>query len=137
MNDEDIALWAHMVNIGTTNAVASLSKMVGQEIKMDSFTLTRVPVEEISNLMGGPEVRSVGVYLTVSGAADGHIMLMYEPDMAYGFVDLLMGAPAGTTTGLGEMEQSALGELGTSWDRPSSTRWRMPRVRCCCRLRLP
>jgi chemotaxis protein CheC len=32
--------------------------------------------------------------------------------MAYGFVDMLMGTPAGTTQSLGEMEASALGELG-------------------------
>ena len=39
-------------------------------------------------------------------------MLMYNPKMAYGFVDLLMGQPEGTTKALGEIESSALGELG-------------------------
>jgi chemotaxis protein CheC len=39
-------------------------------------------------------------------------MLMYDPEMAHGFVDMLMGLPAGSTQSLGEMEESALGELG-------------------------
>ena len=56
--------------------------------------------------------QAIGIYLTVSGSADGHIMLMYNPKMAYGFVDLLMGQPEGTTKALGEIESSALGELG-------------------------
>ena len=62
--------------------------------------------------MGGANVEALGIYLTVSGSADGYIMLMYNPKMAYGFVDLLMGQPEGTTQALGEMESSALGELG-------------------------
>ena len=40
------------------------------------------------------------------------MVLLYEPRMACGFVDMLMMRPPGTTKQLGEMEQSALGELG-------------------------
>jgi chemotaxis protein CheC len=86
--------------------------MIGRDITVTSFALRKIPVSEISQLMGGPETISVGIYLTVSGGADGHIMLMYEPHMACEFVDMLMELPAGTTHSLGEMEQSALGEMG-------------------------
>lgn len=112
MKDDELAFWAQLVNKGTRNAIANLSQMVGQEIKVDSFSLRQIPVADISKLLGGPDTTSVGIYLTVSGSADGHIMLMYDPQMAYGFVDLLMGLPAGSTQTLGEMEKSALGELG-------------------------
>lgn len=112
MNDEDVAFWKHLVGKGMSNAITNLSQLVGQEIEADSFVFKKIPVAETSQLMGGPEVESVGIYLTVSGSADGHIMLMYDPKMAHGFVDLLMGLPPGTTQSLGEMEQSALGELG-------------------------
>jgi chemotaxis protein CheC len=86
--------------------------MVGKDIEVASFGLRKIPVAETSQLVGGPDVMAVGIYLTVSGSADGHIMLMYDPKMAFGFVDMLMMQPAGTTTELGEMESSALGELG-------------------------
>lgn len=112
MNDREIAIWAELVSKGTNHAMSNLSKMVGQDIKVTSFGLRQIPVAETSQLVGGPEVEAVGIYLTVSGSADGHIMLMYDPKMAYGFVDMLMGQPEGTTTALGEMESSALGELG-------------------------
>ena len=55
---------------------------------------------------------SVGIYLTVTGTADGHLMLIYDPKIARAFVDLLMMQPPDTTQTLGEMEQSALGEMG-------------------------
>ena len=48
----------------------------------------------------------------MSGAADGHLMLIYEPRIAYAFVDLIMMQPPETTTEIGEMERSALGEMG-------------------------
>lgn len=112
MKDNELALWAQLVGKATTNAMGSLGQMVGQDIKVGSFTLRQIPVKDISNLMGGPSTMSVGIYLTVSGSADGHIMLMYEPRMATQFVDMMMEMPAGTTTNLGEMEQSALGEMG-------------------------
>ena len=112
MKDDELDFWAHLVSKGTTNAMSNLSQMIGQEIQVTSFGLKQIPVAETSKLMGGPETEAVGIYLTVSGSADGHIMLMYDPEMAYGFVDMLMGLPAGSTQTLGEMEESALGELG-------------------------
>ncbi len=112
MNDHSLAPWAELVSVGTSNAMSGLSQMIGQEITVSSFTLRRVPVSAIPRLVGGPEVTAVGIYLTVSGSADGHLMLMYEPKIACAFVDLIMGNPADTTKVLGEMEQSALGEMG-------------------------
>jgi chemotaxis protein CheC len=104
--------WAALVSLGTDNAMRGLSEMIGQDIEITSFGLRRVPVTEISNIMGGPDVTSIGIYLTVSGSADGHLMLMYDPGIAFAFVDLLMGQTIGTTKDLGEMEASALGEMG-------------------------
>lgn len=112
MKDASLASWAELVGIGTSNAMSGLSQMIGQEIEVTSFTLKRVPVSSISHLVGGPDVMSVGIYLTVSGSADGHIMLMYEPTIAHAFVDLIMGNPPHATETLGEMERSALAEMG-------------------------
>jgi chemotaxis protein CheC len=104
--------WAAYVSLGTDNAMKGLSEMIGQEIEVRAFGLRRVPVADIADIVGGPEVMSIGIYLTVSGSAEGHLMLMYEPSIAHAFVDLLMYQPIGTTVELGEMELSALGEMG-------------------------
>lgn len=112
MNDVTLAPWAELVGIGTSNAMFGLSQMIGQEITVTSFSLRHVPVSELAELVGGPDEMSVGIYLTVSGSADGHIMLIYQPRIACAFVDLLMGLEPDTTKTLGEMERSALGEMG-------------------------
>lgn len=112
MKDLELGRWAELVGLGTANAMSGLSQMIGQDIDVSSFSLRRVPVSAISDLVGGPEVMSVGIYITVTGAASGHLMLIYEPKIACAFVDLMMGNPPDHTTELGEMEQSALAEMG-------------------------
>jgi chemotaxis protein CheC len=112
MKDQALARWAELVSIGTSNAMSGLSQMIGQDIDVSEFSLRKVPVATISELVGGPEAEAIGIYLTVSGAADGHLMLIYEPRIAYAFVDLMMMQPPDTTTEIGEMERSALGEMG-------------------------
>ena len=112
MNDQTLAPWTDLVSLGTRHAMAGLSEMLGEEITVSSFALKRTPVAELANVVGGAEVDAVGIYLTVSGAANGHLMLIYEPHIAYAFVDLLMGQPAETTQELDEMGRSALGEMG-------------------------
>lgn len=112
MKDVSLGPWAELVGAGTSNAMSGLSQLIGQDIDVGSFTLRRVPVASISELVGGPDVMAVGIYLTVTGHASGHIMLMYEPKIACAFVDLMMGNPPNATQVLGEMEQSVLGEMG-------------------------
>lgn len=101
-----------MISLSTSNAMANLSIMIGQEVSVENLRLRQVSMDEVAQLMGGPEALTVGVYLTVSGSADGHMMLMYQPAIALAFVDLLLGQELGSTRDLGEMEQSALGEMG-------------------------
>lgn len=112
MRDLDTEFWARLIGKSTQNAMASLSTMIGQEVAVDKLRLRPVSMADIAEMMGGPEALTVGIYLTVSGSADGHMMLMYQPAIAFGFVDLLLGQEIGMTSALGEMEESALGEMG-------------------------
>ena len=109
---DDVTPWADLVALGTRNAMTGLGEMLGREIEVTSFQLRKVPIADLPELVGGATTEAVGIYLTVSGDADGHIMLIYEPKIAYAFVDLLMMQPPNTTTELDEMGRSALGEMG-------------------------
>ena len=103
---------ARLVLLGSQNAITGLSQMVDQNIEMTAVSARQVPVDEIPDLFGGREQVAVAVYLAVSGAAEGHMFLVYPPDTAMSLVDLLMGEEPGTTTEITEMEASALGEMG-------------------------
>ncbi|MCL4370471.1 MAG: chemotaxis protein CheC [Chloroflexi bacterium] len=97
---------------GTTNAAAGLSEMVGRNIRIQTPDVFLVRLGEVAGLLGGPEDTVVGVYLAICGDVRGHILLMFSPREAEGLVDMVMDQAPGTTTSLGTMERSALGEVG-------------------------
>ena len=103
---------ARLVLLGSQNAIAGLSEMVGLEIQMTTISARQIPVDQVPDLFGGREQMAVAVYLAVSGAAEGHMFLLYTPKTAMGLIDLLLGEEPGTTKEISEMESSALGEMG-------------------------
>ncbi len=112
MSDVEQIAWAGLVSTGIGNAISGLSQMVGQEIKATALKPTVVEIKDVPNIFGGPEVMTVGIYLRVTGAATGHMLLVYQPQAAFELLDMLLGVVLGTTQDLGEMEESALGEMG-------------------------
>jgi chemotaxis protein CheC len=86
--------------------------MVGKELVVSGLNLKYMPAKETVNLLGGPENTVVGIYLSVSGDATGHLMLVHDPKVAFELIDYQMGLAPGSTRELGEMERSVLGEMG-------------------------
>lgn len=112
LDDTKKESWAELVRIGMTNSISGLSEMVGQEIAITSLESRVIEVKNISEMFGGPETPAAAIYLSVSGVASGHMIIIYSPQTAFDLIDMLMGEPPGTTTELGEMEESVLGEMG-------------------------
>lgn len=108
----DAKIWSNLVIKGITNAMTGLSQMVNQDIRISALSIKQVPAKSMPERLGGPEQPVIGIYLTFSGTANGHLMLVHQPELAYSLVDMLMGNPQGTTNCLEAVEQSALGEMG-------------------------
>ena len=104
--------WQSLITKGMKAAIAGLSQMIEQEISVNSLTADKILVSEAPELVGGSDVVTTGVYLSVSGPASGHIVILYAPETAFQLIDMLLGNPDGTTTALDEMERSVLGEIG-------------------------
>lgn len=97
---------------GFNNAIAGLSQMAGQEMVISSINFKKVPIRDIPCLFGGPEALIIVVYLEISGKSNGHMVVIYEPKVAFDLIDLLLCQDQGSTTELSEMETSTLGEVG-------------------------
>jgi chemotaxis protein CheC len=108
----NLANWSKLAKVGSTTAVSGLSEMVNRDFKITTLSLEEVSMRNTANLIGKPEDKVVGIYLLFSGNTAGQILLVFQPDTAFELCDLAMGVPQGTTTGLGEMERSVLGEMG-------------------------
>jgi len=103
--------WLGLVRQGTANAMVGLSQMIGREAELHELRLRHVSAEDLTSALG-PDEQAVAIHLGVTGAATGDIVMIYERDIACSFADLLMWQPVGTTSDLGEIERSALSEMG-------------------------
>lgn len=110
--NESLLAYTDLIRDGADNAISGLSQMLGHDVAVTVLKASRIPVGDIPDLFGGQDAVTVGVYLAVTGAANGHMLLIYPPPIALGLADLLMGESVGTTQSLDEMESSALGEMG-------------------------
>ncbi len=101
-----------LVRVAMQGASRNLSAMVGRTIDIDTHRVRTVPLNQLVEYAGDPEMEMVGVYLLINGDLHGQAMVLQSIPSALRLVDLLMGMPVGTTDSLGEMEQAALGEVG-------------------------
>lgn len=93
-------------------AAAVFSEMVNQEIRIDVPNVEMVPLKSIADEAGGPEHVGVGIYMGLTGDGNGHVILFFSEQSTYQLLDLILEVEPGTTRSLGEMEISALSELG-------------------------
>jgi len=63
-------------------------------------------------LLGGADSHVVGIYLRVQGSIGANILFVLPIDNARLLVDMLMAVPSGSTRDFGEIELSALQEVG-------------------------
>lgn len=99
-------------NIGAGNAATALAQMVNSKIDMTVPRVNILPFDEVPSLVGGADVPVVAIFLMVSGSVNSNILFMLSLPAAGVLVDMVMGLPPGSTTVFGEMEQSALMEVG-------------------------
>lgn len=103
---------AEIGNIGAGHAATVLSQMLGERIHISVPRINIVPLASASEIVGGPEIVVVGIYMRVFGDAPSSILYIFPRQSAMQLVDILVGRQPGTTNLLREYEQSALKEIG-------------------------
>lgn len=99
-------------NVGAGNAATALSQIINRKIDMSVPQVSILPLGDVPDVVGGPDVMVAGVYLRVFGPAPGSILFLLPRDSAFYLVDTLMGRSLGNTSTLDEMDESALLEIG-------------------------
>lgn len=97
-------------NIGAGNATSALSTMLGDtRLNMVVPEAVVCSLPETLELVGGPESVVVGIYISMSGDADGHVVFLIPKEKAITLVSMLLGNEVNE---LDEMGISALQEVG-------------------------
>lgn len=110
--DTQLSAWDELITEAAENSIQALTDMSGQDIQSDLVKPYKIEVTQIPESLGGADKVAVGVMLGIEQVPSFHIALIHSPETAYQVVDILLGVEIGTTHGLGEMEISALGEMG-------------------------
>ena len=99
-------------NVGAGNTATALSQVVNKKIDMNVPKVSIIPIEDVPELVGGPDTLIVAVFLRVYGKAPGSILFLMPKENAFFLADDLMGREHGTTQELDEMSISAIKEVG-------------------------
>ncbi|TGC10720.1 chemotaxis protein CheC [Methanolobus halotolerans] len=99
-----------IVNIGVGNAVTSLSKMIGKQIKIEVPELKIEKIEKVPEIAGGADTVVSGVIMHVDGDINGYIMMLLSQETAEAICSTISGEEH--TDIFTEMNQSLIEEVG-------------------------
>ncbi|MCX7667569.1 MAG: chemotaxis protein CheC [Atribacterota bacterium] len=115
LNEIQLDALREIGNIGAGNAATALSKMVGKRVIMDVPLVRLIPLKEVPEWLGGPEQEVLGVYLSMFGAVNGHILFVMTIDDALKIMRILLGDLTPRREQVLEMDEiasSAMGGIG-------------------------
>lgn len=97
---------------GSYEASRAMSKWLRKGVRLTSDGFQSVPIGKASSIFGEPDDVLAAIHLPLAGDLSGHVLLVFPQAVALKLVDMVMQAPEGTATELGEIEQSCLQETG-------------------------
>lgn len=112
LNDIQMDVLREIGNIGSGNAATALSSMVSRPINIKVPKINILDYEQVMSNLGGPEELMVGILLALSGEIDGMMMFLLHKDFAHMTVNDLLGCDLEDFNQIGEMEMSAIQEVG-------------------------
>lgn len=101
-----------VANIGAGHAATALSQMTGQTIMISVPRIFIAPLEEVPPQLSGPEDPVVGVLMHMEGDLTGRTLLVFPTVTAVRLAELMLRRARGSSSGMGELEQSAIKEAG-------------------------
>ena len=101
-----------VANIGAGHAATALSQMIGGTIMISVPRINIQRLEEVAPLVAGPDEPVAAVLLQMLGDLSGRTLLVFPKEAAVRLSDMMLRRPKGSSTELGELEQSAIKEAG-------------------------
>ena len=99
-------------NVGAGNSATALSRLIKYRIEMNVPRVALVPIEEVPEFVGGPELVVAGIFLRVYGKAPSNILFLIPRESAFALVDTLYERERGAALEFDPMDESALMEIG-------------------------
>lgn len=99
-------------NIGAGNATTAIATMINSRINMNVPKVELMDAAELGTAICAEDDIIVGIFLEVTHDISGSMMFLMKQDSAHYIADKLLGTVSDKTAPFGEMELSALKEIG-------------------------
>ena len=99
-------------SIGTGNAATALSQILGKEVRITLPEVRIMGYNEAIEWIGGPEAVTAGVLVKMGGQMNGIMLSVQKIEFVNLVLESMLGKTVEDYQHLGELEQSALIEIG-------------------------
>lgn len=99
-----------VANIGAAHAATALSQMTNATIMISVPRISIAPLEEVPPQLSEPEEPVAAVLMHMLGDLAGRTLLVFPKPTAIRLSELMLRRPKGSSSELGELEQSAIKE---------------------------
>ena len=112
VNNQYLDVLRELGNIGAGNATSAIANMLGMKIDMNVPNIRLMEVSMLGRAVGEEDQTIVGIFLEVENDINGSMMFLLDIPSARYLVNKLMMQEVGEDVPFGEMELSALKEIG-------------------------
>lgn len=112
LNAMHVDVLKELGNIGSGNAATALASFMGKEIDINVPNVRILGFNEVSEYVGGPENVVMGMLIKMDGDINGMILYIFDKDLIENVMKIFFNKDFTSFQDLGEMEQSALCEIG-------------------------
>lgn len=112
MKESVLDVMKEIGTIGTGNAATSLSEMLGERIEISVPEVNILGFNEAVTFLGGAETIVAGILSQIYGEINGVILFTMEKEFINEMLKKLMDTEIDDSYNLGEIESSALVEIG-------------------------
>ena len=112
LNEMHIDVLREIGNIGSGNAANALATMLNRRIDMNIPEVKILDVEELAEMLGGPEMQVVGILSTLHEEFQGMMMFLTEKKFAHLVLNVLMNKSFENFEDLEDIDISAIQEVG-------------------------
>jgi len=92
---------------GADDASDALSKWLGKHSEITIEQIEEIPLAEATNVLGDPDAPACACSMGLRGRFTGQLVMVFDDPSGFALADVLLNQPVGTSTGWGEVEQSA------------------------------
>ncbi|MBN2852572.1 MAG: chemotaxis protein CheC [Clostridia bacterium] len=111
-NEFQLDVFREIGNIGSGNAATALSYILKDKVNITVPVLEVIGVNEISNILGGPENQVVGILLSMTGQINGMLLFLLEKETTHMLLNILLNEDMQKFEDISEIGLSALMEIG-------------------------